>query len=473
MIRRFPVLLACCLVVVSARASDYDVDPTFAATAPVPGWRRLFKPGGGTQDEKAVAFAHTADGGYVVCLSEPGGAQGAQIGLVRLDPNGNLVGSFGTAGFRLKDAWLSSVTDMTVDRQGRIIVVGATPGPGGLKDFGVVRFKADGSDDASFAGDGGTAFGFDVSSVNMDDQPTSVLAEADGKIVVAGNVLPNGMGSRFGVVRLNVDGSVDSGFGDINDGHGGHRGSVAAFVEGDPAYASKIVHIADDYFVVAGTSVSSDINTDFGARILTPHGSPWAGSAGSAAIPIDEAGAGGSLYDSVTAVAVVNPTTLVLAGTASGRFAAVRIIAHANEAGQYDLLYMDSTFVGSDIASHPYRFIGSYAPSDVRAVGVRSDGRIVIAGRYASEGRQYGMVTRLNPDGTPDLGYAGTDGTSMLAAPTSSGANSFYTGLNGVLFDAGRAVVLGSSVDNASALSDFDGVIMRMRADLIFANGFE
>jgi uncharacterized delta-60 repeat protein len=473
MIRRFPVLLACCLVV-SAWASEYAIDPTFAPTESTPGWKRLFKPGGGTQDEKAVAFAHTADGGYVVCLSEPGGAQGAQIGLIRLDANGNLVGSFGTNGFRLKDAWLSSVTDMTIDKQGRIIVVGATPGPGDLKDFGVVRFNADGSDDTSFAGDGGATFGFDnPSSVNMDDQPTSVLAEADGKIVVAGNVLPTGAGNRIGVVRLNMDGSVDSNFGDIDDGHGGRRGTSTVFVNGKPAYAGKIVHIADDYFVVAGTSVFSGTDTDFGARILTPSGSPWAGSAGSATFPIDEPGAGGSLYDGVTAMAVVNPTTLVLAGTASGKFAAVRIVAGTNETGQYVSLNLDPTFLGSNIASRPYCFVGTYAESEAKAVGTRSDGRIFIAGRYTVGNNQYGMVTRLNPDGTPDLGYASNSGTSVFVAPTSSSASSFYTELSGVLFDAGRAVVLGSSVDNASALSDFDGVIMRIRADLIFANGFE
>ena len=383
MIRRFPVLLACCLVV-SAQASEYAIDPTFAPNESTPGWRRLFKPGGGTQDEKAVAFAHTADGGYVVCLSEPGGAQGAQIGLVRLDPNGNLVSSFGTAGFRLKDAWLSSVTDMTVDKQGRIIVVGATPGPGGLKDFGVVRFKADGSDDASFAGDGGATFGFDnPSSVDMDDQPTSVLAEADGKIVIAGNVLPAGSSNRIGVVRLNVDGTVDSGFGNIDDGRGGRRGAHTVFVDGNPAYARKIVHIADGYFVVAGTSVFSGTDTDFGARILTPSGSPWSGSVGSATFPIDEPGTGGSLYDGVAAMAVVNPTTLVLAGTASGKFAAIRVIAGTNETGQYASLNLDPAFIGSAIADRPHRFVGSYAPSEANAVGVRSDGRIFIAGRYA------------------------------------------------------------------------------------------
>lgn len=471
MLRRLFALLACCLAVPTLHASEYAIDPTFAPSEHPPGWKRLFKPGGGTQDEKAVAFAHTADGGYVVCLSEPGGAQGAQIGLIRLSANGSLVTSFGSGGFRLKDAWLSSVTDMTLDTQGRIIVVGATPGQGGLKDFGVVRFKADGSDDTSFGGDGGVAFGFDT-SVNIDDQPTSVLAEADGRIVVAGNVLPTGGSARFGVVRLNVDGSVDSSFGDIDDGHGGRRGAVDTFVEGKPAYASKIVHIADGYFVIAGTSVFSGTDTDFAARILTPSGSPWAGFVGSSTFPIDEPGSGGSPYDGVDAMAVVDPTTLVLAGTASGKFAVERIVAGTNQIGQYVSLNLDPNFIGSQILNRPFRFVGAYLDSQARAVGVRSDGRIVIVGRYASGNNQYGMVTRLNPDGTADLDYA-TSGTSVFLAPTSTGADSFYTEFNGVLFDAGRPVVLGSSVDNTSSLNDFDGVIMRIRADLIFANGFQ
>lgn len=112
------------------------------------------------------------------------GNAGKRIGLFRLGSG------FGNAGRVCKDAWLTGVSAMTVDAQGRIIVVGTTPGPGGLSDFGVARFNADGSDDASLAGDGGTAFGFDDAGVvDSDDSPTSVLAEADGKIVVAGSVL--------------------------------------------------------------------------------------------------------------------------------------------------------------------------------------------------------------------------------------------------------------------------------------------
>src|SRR5690606_29844750 len=166
------------LAVSTTRAADTAIDPAFADG----GWNRMYETGGGTQDEKGVAFARTADGGYVVAAEIPGGGanggNGKRIGLFRLDRDGRYVNSFGAGGKRIKDAWLTSVTDMTIDAQGRIIVVGATPGQDGLSDFGVVRFNPDGSDDTTFAGDGGTAFSFEQGvPPGYNEAPTSVIAD--------------------------------------------------------------------------------------------------------------------------------------------------------------------------------------------------------------------------------------------------------------------------------------------------------
>lgn len=466
---------ASCVLLSTAQAADYDTDSDFGDG----GWRRLYQTGGGTQDEKSVGFARTSDGGYVVVAELPGGAAaggtGKRIGLFRLDRDGNYVASgFGSNGKVYKDAWLTSVTAMTLDAQGRIVVVGATPGPGGLDDFGVVRFNPDGSDDTGFAGDGGTSFGFDnTPSVNSNDAPTSVLAEADGKIVVAGNVLYTGTTSRFGVVRLNVDGSVDSTFGSIDDGAGGRRGSTDTFGAGRAAYASQIVHIDDGYFVVTGTTVISGADTDFGARILTPDGSQWAGFAGSIELAVDAPGPGGSLYDTVTASAVVDPTTVLLAGTTSGKSAALRLVASKNGIGQYSSLNLDTSFIGTANSVYAHRFVGSSADDYVAAAAVRGDGRLVLAGRYgASGGVQYGSITRLDADGRPDESF-GELGARVFSAPTSGNGASYDTEFNGVLFDQDRMVLVGSSVDNTTAVNDFDAVITRMQSDRIFADGFE
>jgi len=110
------------------------------------------------------------------------------------------------------------------------------------------------------------------------------------------------------VVRLNVDGSVDSTFGSIDDGHGGRRGTTDMFAPGRAAYASQIVHIDGGYFVVTGTSTFSATDTDFAARLLTPDGGPWAGFAGSIVVAVDEPGPGGSLFDTVTTTAAASST---------------------------------------------------------------------------------------------------------------------------------------------------------------------
>lgn len=485
------VLIALCALPPIALAADTDVDLSFAQS----GWRRIYESGGGTQDEKAVAFARTADGGSVIAAELPGGGAGGgtgkRIGLFRLDRDGNYVTSgFGDSGKVVKDAWLTSVTDMTVDAQGRIVVVGSTPGQGGVSDFGVVRFNADGSDDTSFAGDGGTSFGFDVTGIDADDAPTSVLADPDGRIVVAGSVGYSVGERRFGVVRFNADGTHDSTFGSIGDGHGGFLGTQDKFAVGKDAYASRVLRIAGGYYVVAGTSVHSSTDTDFAARILTPSGGPWSGFVGSATFPIDEPGPGGSLYDTLADAVLVDPTTILLVGSASGKFAATRIKAGTeNGSSQYTTLASDPTFIGhaaNAICNNCY--VGSTAGSSGQSAAIRGDGRIVIVGDTSSFGvggafldgiegpagntfSHAGLVTRLNADGTADSSF-GIGGSILIVAP-SNGSQAYHTQFKQVRFDGSQPVILGSAVDSISSLTDFDGVITRLKSDRIFADGFD
>ncbi|MEO7063280.1 MAG: hypothetical protein ABI082_05825 [Dokdonella sp.] len=492
MFRQIALFLTCFAVLPLAHAADYEVDPTFGGN--FAGWNRLYEPASGTQDERTVAFASTADGGYVVALEVPGGAAnggtGKRIGLARLDHNGQYVTSgFGTNGRVFKDAFLTSVTDMTIDVQGRIIVVGATPGPGGLRDFGVVRFNANGSDDTSFSGDGGTSFGFENGGGDIDDAPTSVLADPDGRIVVAGSLYLGDSDHRFGIVRFNVNGSLDSTFGSTGSA-GNQRGTTDRFRNGQDAYASRILRIAAGYYVITGTSVYSSTDTDFAARILDPSGFPWTGFVGSGSFQIDEPGPGGSLYDGVNNAILVDPTTILLVGNASGKFAATRIkVGTTAGSTEYTTLTRDPSFVGSSIPGRAFRYVGTTLNSDCESAALRSDGRMVLVGGTSSTSvtglaldsadqpsgnslAYIGLVTRLNSDGSPDSGF-GLDGSHTYVAPTTGNSPSNYTGFKQVRFDGAQPVIIGSSVDNTTIVSDFDGVITRLNADLIFADGFQ
>ncbi|WP_440222214.1 hypothetical protein ACQQ2N_14095 [Dokdonella sp. MW10] len=450
---------------------DIFPDTSYASGQIRPGWTRFYY---GSMDERAVGFARTADGGSVVVLSVPGGAVGPQIGLFRLTADGQLAGTgFGTLGRRLVDAGFTSVTTMTLDAEGRILVAGTIPGMGGVSDFGIMRFNTDASTDATFGTAGRAIVGFDT-SIAFADGPTSMLVQADGRIVIAGSSQPSGSLSEFAVIRLMTSGAIDTSFGTIDNGAGGRRGTRAPFFTGKAAYGAKILRAIGDNFVVVGTTVVSDLDTDFAARILSSNGLNIAGDVGSIALPIDEPGPGNSIYDNATSAALNDLRTITVVGTASGRAAARRIVfGPPSGSGSYTSLQIDTSFVGSAIPGRPYRYVSAYANTPAEDVVVRGDGKAFLVGRNVPSGADMlGLTMRLKRDGSPDTSYS-TEGTYAYRAPTSSGANNYATEFKAVRLDGGKPLILGSAVDATAASTDYDGVVLRLNSDHIFGSAFQ
>ena len=129
--------------------------------------------------------------------------------VARFLPNGNLDSTFGINGqIRLPEAtWLSSI----VIQKNQKIVIGGN----GLfnSEFFVARLEADGSYDKSF-GNGG--FIYTRFTKHLHDYVSSITLQADEKIVAAGTVNVNNLGtkSNFGVARYKTNGSIDSSFGE-------------------------------------------------------------------------------------------------------------------------------------------------------------------------------------------------------------------------------------------------------------------
>ncbi|MFM9986956.1 MAG: delta-60 repeat domain-containing protein, partial [Flavobacteriales bacterium] len=96
---------------------------------------------------------------------------------------------------------------VVLQSDGKIIVAGNSFN-GAVVDFAIVRYNTDGSLDNSFDLDGivTTTFG------PWDAYGVSAAIQADGKILVAGNI-GNGANSDFVLVRYNSNGSLDSSFG--------------------------------------------------------------------------------------------------------------------------------------------------------------------------------------------------------------------------------------------------------------------
>jgi uncharacterized delta-60 repeat protein len=100
------------------------------------------------------------------------------------------------------------------------VVVGRVAQNGGSdSDFGIVRFFSDGSQDASF-----TKTSFDFFGVNESDGAEDVVIQSDGKIVVGGFARSAGT-YRYALARINPDGTFDKAFGAgglVNTNFSGH-----------------------------------------------------------------------------------------------------------------------------------------------------------------------------------------------------------------------------------------------------------
>lgn len=129
--------------------------------------------------------------------------------LQRLTADGAVDTRFGDNGVVYIDESLISTyhAELTVQADGKILLVGPS-----YTSFtsNVLRFNTDGSFDSSFGTNG--IVSFDLLADGF-DTPGSVIVQPDGKILVVGSSSLATAKSDFGIIRLNSDGSLDTGFG--------------------------------------------------------------------------------------------------------------------------------------------------------------------------------------------------------------------------------------------------------------------
>lgn len=129
--------------------------------------------------------------------------------LQRLTADGAVDTRFGDNGVVYIDESLISTyrAELTVQADGKILLVGPS-----YTSFtsNVLRLNTDGSFDSSFGTDG--IVSFDLLADGF-DTPGSVIVQPDGKILVVGSSSLATAKSDFGIIRLNSDGILDTGFG--------------------------------------------------------------------------------------------------------------------------------------------------------------------------------------------------------------------------------------------------------------------
>jgi uncharacterized delta-60 repeat protein len=125
----------------------------------------------------------------------------------RFTANGALDTTFGTAGAATTTfgGVLEAASALAVEPDGRIVAAGATSN-GSTVRLVIARFHSDGTLDTSF-GTGGKVL------TAIDCDPSSVLLQPNGKIVIVGGALGTGTSAHFVVARFNANGTLDSSFG--------------------------------------------------------------------------------------------------------------------------------------------------------------------------------------------------------------------------------------------------------------------
>ncbi|MCW3020812.1 MAG: hypothetical protein JWR30_134, partial [Conexibacter sp.] len=190
-----------------------QLDPTFAADAPVPGVAIVPGQAAGSVPTSLVVLG---DGHILLGATTRIATTGnPSLLIARLTADGHLDASFGTGG-TYTDRFGGAGTLMggiAAGPNGSVAVVGRAPG---TVDFGVVLvLTAAGAPDDNYGTRGSTATSFGGASTGFDD----VRVDSAGRITVAGGWYAGPLRQQVLVARFTAAGLLDSGYGVSGTGY--------------------------------------------------------------------------------------------------------------------------------------------------------------------------------------------------------------------------------------------------------------
>lgn len=360
----------------------------------------------GSSDDIAYSVAIQSDDKIVVAgYTGPG-----DFALVRFNTDGSLDSTFGTDGIVTTTVGSGGQAASVAIQQSDGKIVAAGYSNNGIDDdFAVVRYNTDGSLDTSFDTDGIVTTPIGAG----DDRATSLAIQSNGKIVVAG-YYDNGTNEDIAIARYNTNGALDTSFDTdgkailgIGPGHDVANG-VAIQSDSTIVVVGYTYNGSDDDIVLARFTTSGGLDTGFDTDgiVTTDLGSS------------NEIGA---------AIAIQNNGKIVITGyTDSGSSPYDFALARYNTDGSLDTTFDTDGLVTTD-------FDGSN--NIAHALGIQSDGKIVVAGDSPNDFE----VNRYDTDGSLDTTF-GTDGIASVAIGPDSDRP------RGLAFQgSGKIVVAGAS----------------------------
>lgn len=288
---------------------------------------------------------------------------------------------------------MDAAYEVAVQEDGKIILAGERKDADGLYAGFVLRLNIDGTLDTSF-GDSGVAI------VPL-EEVKAIVVRSNGQILVAGDSWGGIHSADFGFMQLNADGSVDTSF--------GTGGMVQYDVNGSTDWVENIMLLDDGGFVAVGKSRVSENNTDqWDSSIVmcNADGSLNTSFSGDGILTVSGSKTAND-EEVLTTVEVTDDGKLLLGGWTRVVFGAKRYLSFTMIRVNADGT-LDSTFSGDGMLRT------DFGDDDglLTDIAIQSDGKIVAIG----DGSERTVVVRYNSDGSLDSGFA--DGGIFRLEPT-------------------------------------------------------
>ncbi|MEW5675408.1 T9SS sorting signal type C domain-containing protein [Flavobacterium enshiense] len=302
-------------------------------------------------------------------------------GIARLNSNGTLDTSFNT-GTGLIDAYISSgslasVRSIAIQNDGKIVVGGSFTSYNGVNKRGVLRLNTDGSLDSGFAITGtGAAY----------NTVYKVVIQPDGKIILGGDFTTYDGYTAYGICRLNTNGTKDSSF------------TLSSLLTNCKI---RTVSLQSDGKIIIG---GSNIIYDGLRTTLVRLNSSGTVDTSFAVYTI------GVMDPMVINTSLVQVDGKILIG---GNFetyngTTVNRITRLNSNGSLDTSFSSGTGVDKKIDS------GTDADTDVFAMALLSNGQIIIAGEFESVNQtDRKNIARINSNRSIDMTFNTGSGSNQ------------------------------------------------------------
>ncbi len=415
-----------------------ELDPDFNGT----GFAVHHNAAGGNGADRANALTVAANGSITLAGESFDGGNN-QSTIWRFTSSGQLDTTLNGAGFRVRAAaaGANGLFGVRTDASGAIVAIGSADAA--TTDLSVLRFLANGADDASFAGTGLVLFD-DVAGGGggPTDEARGMTLASDGTILAVGQGTGPSATLDMYLARINTTGGL-IGATPHHDAAGGNSDDDGIAVAVD----------SSGRYVVAGSSFGGTL--DMAVWRILPGGGLDTTFNGTGFFTHDNA-AGGSASDAGYAIAIDAQGRIVVAGESErvGPYPSLALWRLTPQ-GQLDPTFGTGGFVTR------FGDAGEVATDSSRARGLAIDsrGRILVCGSAINSSFDGDMlIWRFLENGQLDPSFAG--GAGYLQHHGAAGGAFGDDRCNALQITADGRIMLAGNSDNSA---DQDSVVWRLR----------